>query len=326
MSYKMIANAAKTTVSTVSKAFHNSDEISKKKKEEIFNAARELGLFEKYYRGEKGKPLVGIICPEPESETYGMLVGSIEKLLWENGVESLIGISRFDSKRKTELYSELIYRARADGMIILGTAQGLKNPDNIPTISIVEGVETPSESKVSVNIKETMSELVLFLKKENYRRVGFIGEKLTENRLKTFKSAMRTEGLPLLEEYIYIAETARFAEAGIEGMETFIKRGTVPEVIITAYDNIAFGAMKSAKENGLKIPDDISFIGINDITPSEYMDVPLSSIETNYSEVSATAVNLLLSQIRKGRKIQKAKSPMILAKLNLRKSVKTKKE
>ena len=302
------------------------DEISKKKKEEIFNAARELGLFEKYYRGEKGKPLVGIICPEPESETYGMLVGSIEKLLWENGVESLIGISRFDSKRKTELYSELIYRARADGMIILGTTQGLKNPDNIPTISIVEGVETPSESKVSVNIKETMSELVLFLKKENYRRVGFIGEKLTENRLKTFKSAMRTEGLPLLEEYIYIAETARFAEAGIEGMETFIKRGTVPEVIITAYDNIAFGAMKSAKENGLKIPDDISFIGINDITPSEYMDVPLSSIETNYSEVSATAVNLLLSQIRKGRKIQKAKSPMILAKLNLRKSVKTKKE
>ena len=126
-----------------------------------------------------------------------------------------------------------------------------------------------------------MEELVLFLKKENYRKVGFLGESLTQSRLEAFKSAMRKAGLPILNEYIYIAKAARFAEAGIEGMKALIDSRNIPEVIITAYDNIAFGAMKYAKENGLKVPDDISFIGINDITPSEYMDVPLSSIETN---------------------------------------------
>jgi LacI family transcriptional regulator len=320
MSYKIIAKAADTTVSTVSKAFHNSNEISKAKKEKIYEVARELGLYEKYYRGEKGKTLVGIICPEPESETYGMLVGYIEKGLYERGAETLVGISRFDSKRKSELYSELIYRAKADGIIVLGSKQGLKNPDNVPTVSILEG--DYSESAVSVNIKETMEQLFLLLKNENYRRVGFIGERLTVGRLQAFKSAMRKEGLPLLSEYIYIAESARFAEAGVEGMEAFIKNGNIPEVIITAYDNIAFGAMKAAKEHGLKIPDDISFIGINDITTSEYMDVPLSSIETNYSEVSRTAVNLIISQIESKNVAVKKKSPMIPAKLNLRKSVK----
>ena len=325
MSYKAIAKMCETTVSTVSKAFHDSPEISGKTKEKIFKAAKSLGLFDKYYTGKREKKLIGIICPEPESETYGMLVGNIERFLYENDAESLIGISRFDDKRKAALYSELIYGARADGIIVIGSNTGLKNPDNIPTVFIKETSDRNlPETDIAVNVYETMEELVCFLKNQGYRQIGFIGEKLTQGRLRDFKSAMRKEGLPLLNKYIYVAENVRFAEAGIEGMNSFIKNGKIPEVIITAYDNIAFGAMKAAKENGISVPNDVSFIGINDITPSEYMDVPLSSIETNYAEVAKTAAEVLLSKIDKKYKKADKQGLLIPAKLNLRKSVKVK--
>ena len=277
--------------------------------------------------GKREKKLIGIICPEPESETYGMIVGCIEKILSDEGAEVLIGITRFDRVRKADVYSMMIYQAKADGIIVIGSGADLKNPDKIPTVSITEGNEyASSESEIAVNIKNTMEELVLFLKKESYRRVGFIGEKLTESRLEAFKSAMRKEGLPLLNDYIYISNSSRFADAGVEGMSSFIKNSTIPEVFFTAYDNIAFGAMKTAKENGLKVPDDVSFIGINDISPSEYMDVPLSSIETNYAETAKAAADLILSQIKNKYGTVKKRCPVISARLNLRKSLKTKNE
>ncbi len=326
MSYKAIAKMCDTTVSTVSKAFHNSHEISLKTKENIYKAAKALGLFEKYYTGKSEKKLIGIICPEPESETYGMLVGNIENFLYENGAEVLIGVSRFDDKRKAAIYSRLIYQAKADGVIVIGSNTGLKNPDNIPTVFIKETSECDlPETDIAVNVDKTMEELVCFLKNQGYRHIGFIGEKLTLGRLKSFKSAMRKEGLPLLNNYIYTADSVRFAEAGVEGMTSFIKSGNLPEVIITAYDNIAFGAMKAAKENGISVPNDVSFIGINDITPSEYMDVPLSSIETNYAEVAKTAADVLLSKIDKSYKRNNKNGLLIPAKLNIRKSVKVKK-
>jgi DNA-binding LacI/PurR family transcriptional regulator len=108
MSYKVIAKMCDTTVSTVSKAFHNSPEISNETKEKIYNAAKTLGLYDKYFVGKSEKKLIGIICPEPESETYGMLVGNIENFLRENGAEALIGIFRFDDERKAAMVSNLM--------------------------------------------------------------------------------------------------------------------------------------------------------------------------------------------------------------------------
>lgn len=325
MSYAAIAKMCETTVSTVSKAFHNSPEISEKTKEKVYNAAKALGVFDKYYTGKKEKKLIGILCPEPESETYGMLVGSIERFLYKNNAQTLVGIFRFDSKRKAELYSQLIYQANADGVIVIGSSTDLKNPDNIPTVFIKETADCNlPETAIAINVYETMEKLVCFLKNQGYRKIGFIGEKLTLGRLKAFKSAMRKEGLSLLNEYIYISDCERFAEAGVEGMKSFIKNGNIPEVIITAYDNIAFGAMKVAKQNGISIPNDVSFIGINDITPSEYMDVPLSSIETNYAEVAKIAVEVLLSKIDKKHTRTEKNTLFVPTKLNLRRSVKVK--
>ncbi len=325
MNFKTIAKMTGTTVSTVSKAFRESAEISQATKDKIFNAAKELGCFEKYYKGKQKKRLVGIICPEPESEIYGITVGSIEKALSSRGIETFIGISRFDKKRSASLYSELIYRARADGVIIIGSGSDLKNPDNIPTVMMGE---VSSESSVgigvSINLEETMDELFALIKKHGYKKIGFIGESLTESRLNAYRHAMRKHGFPLQESFIYIADDSRFAEAGIDGMSSFIERGNIPEIIITAYDNIAFGAMKVARERGYKIPEDISFVGINDITTSEYLDVPLTTIGTSDAHMTEKVVEILISKMDNKAGSRNRSSLVFPANLKIRESIKIK--
>ncbi len=68
-------------------------------------------------------------------------------------------------------------------------------------------------------------------------------------------------------------------------------------VIVAAYDQIAYGAMKYARESGYRIPEDISFVGMDDISSTEYLDVPLSSIHVAYEEVCERIVDLVFRRI-----------------------------
>ena len=133
---------------------------------------------------------------------------------------------------------------------------------------------------------------------------------------------MRTNGLPLYEDMIFVAKHSRFAEAGMDGMKAFIDSGVIPEVIITAYDNIAFGAMKVARERGYSIPEDISFVGINDIDTSEYVSTSLASIDTSYEEVASSAVKMLLDRIEGKEKKSLSRSLKIPARIRVRESMK----
>ena len=324
MTLKKLAEITGTTVGTVSKAFSEKPEISEETKKKIFNKAKELGCFDKYYKGARKRRLIGIICPEPESEVYGILVGKLEKTIYDAGADALIAVSRFSEQRLSDMFSALAYRAHADGVIIIGAARNIKNEDSIPVVCINQGSDIQNRyDMISVDLKETFLELIKLIKDQGYKKVGFIGEELTVERLDYFKYAMRTVGLPLKNEYIATPKEARFADAGINGMQELINRGRVPEIIITAYDNIAYGAMQKAAECGYKIPEDISFVGINDITPSAYTDAPLASISLCDDTVCSAVVEMLLERIEHRRFKRSEKT--IPASLHLRKSLKIKK-
>lgn len=323
MTLKKLAELTGTTTGTVSKAFAEKPEISKETKNRIFEKAKELGCFDKYYKGERKRRLIGIICPEPESEVYGTLIGKLEKTVSSYGADALIGVSRFSDGRLSDIFYALAYRAHADGVIIIGSAKGIKNPDALPIVCINQGADIPDQyDMISVDLTKSFVKLIELIKDQGYKKVGFIGEDLTVGRLELFKHTMRTVGLPLKNEYISTPSDVRFAEAGIKGMQELIDRGAVPEIIITAYDNIAYGAMQKANEYGYRIPEDISFVGINDISTNAYAEVPLASISLCDDEVCEAVVKLILERIenRHPRHSQKT----IPAALHLRKSLKIK--
>ena len=286
-----------TSVSTVSKAFSGSREISEGLRDKIFKEAKRIGCFEKYYKGPCERRIIAVLIPESESECYGIQLGVLERELDKRGADTVVGITRFDADREARLFSELVYRMKVDGVVLIGGGSKIKNPDEIPLV-IVGGVGgNLNADYIKSNSKESIFELVRLMKEYGHKRIGFIGEKLTGGRLNSFKQAMRSCGLPISEKYIAVDNNKRFAEAGEATMQMLLDSGDLPTVIVAAYDQIAYGAMNRALKCGLRVPEDISFVGFDDISVTPYLGVPLTSVRTEIGNVCEQIIDLVFKRI-----------------------------
>jgi DNA-binding LacI/PurR family transcriptional regulator len=258
------------------------------------------------------------MSPEPESEFYGREIGVIEKELTKRGADTIIAFTRFDSERETQLFRELAYGLRADGIILWGAGRDIANPDQIPFIAITAS-KPQNADNVRRNMEEGMEELAKTLKAYGHKEIGFIGERFTLHKEEILKKAMRRIGLPVHDKYFFCSE-ARFAEAGKQGMEELIKRNAVPTVVVAAYDQIAYGAMQAARNAGYRIPEDVSFVGIDNISVTPYFEIPLSSLETDFEAVCPQIIDLLFKRIE--NRYYRAKEEIVApVKLNLRESL-----
>ena len=299
MSIKRLAELTHTSPGTVSKAFRESPEISAKTKEEIFRVARAEGWFDKYYRGPRKEKLVGILCPEPSSELYGDMANRLSEILLEAGYDTVMGITAFDEERERRLFSQMVGRMAVAGVISLTRASAIKNPDRIPFVvsgSVAEGCHA---SSVVGGLGDGIREAVAEVKARGHRRVGFIGEEKTTSKLSLWRSAMREEGLAVQDRYT-VTVPRRFGEGGYLAMEQLLAGEDLPTAVFAAYDYMALGAMRCIRDRGLSVPEDISLVGMDDISVDAYLDVPLSSVTGDNEALCRRMARMLLEDIAGG--------------------------
>ena len=319
MTLTELAKLANVSISTASKAFSGSHEISRETRDRIFDVARENGCFDKYYKGPRENPLIALIVPESESEYYGRDIGILERELSNSGADTVIALTRFDKDREARLFREMTYRMGVDGVVLIGSGEKICNRDEIPLIKIGGTEIAENADQIYINYEGGMAEIVSLIKEYGHKRVGFFGEKLTDAKQRMFRKAMRQAGLPIMQKYI-LTSTCRFEKAGEDCMKRLIEIGNLPSVIIAAYDQIAIGAMKYAKSRGYKIPEDISFVGMDDISATDYLEVPLTSIHVHTDEVCREVVNLMFKRIKNHHYRENEKISIPVA-VNLRKSL-----
>ena len=321
MTLKKIAEIAGVSVGTVSKAFSGSREISEKTREQIFQVARDEDCFDKYYKAPRNRPLVALMFPEPESEYYARCIGLFEKAFAERGADVIIALTRFDHEAEARMFRELAYGMKVDGVILYGTGKQIRNPDEIPFVTITHGWTAAHNSDtVRVDLDTGIYRIAETIKDYGHKEVGFIGENLTSRKEIKFREAMRRVGLPVYDEYIAVAD-GRFEEAGENGMRVLIERGRLPSVIITAYDRIAYGAMRYSKSKGISIPNDISFVGMDDISSTSYLDIPLSSLHTDFDKACPEIVDQIFERI-KNRHYRSRANITVPVKVKIRESLK----
>ena len=319
MNLKTLAKLSGTSVATVSKAFSGANDIGTETREKIFAIAKENNIFNKYYKGPREKPIIALIFPESESEFYGRQIGLLEREIEKRGGDTVIAVTRFDPEREARLFTDLVYRMSVDGVILCGKGLNIKNTDEIPLVIIGRGAEGVRADSVISDYLGSMVELMGLIKEYGHREIGFIGERHTAYKLGLCKKAMRRHGLAVKDEY-FVTTEARFAASGEVGMRELIERGKIPSAIVAAYDQIAFGAMRYATERGYKIPDDISFVGIDDIMAADYVGVPLTSLHVHFEDVCDKIVDLLFKKMD-NRYYRARESLTIPITVNLRESL-----
>ncbi len=296
MTQKKLAALAGVSPATISKAFNFSSDISDETRELIFNLAREHGCFDKFSKGKYHKKIVAVLSPEIKSDFYNSIVASLDKRLASIGAIMSLAITDFDARKEKEYFEYYSKDNRSDAIIILSPSASIKNPDSFPAVSMFSVYEQPFDS-LNVDLTDAVNDAVLLLKNKGRKNIAFIGERLTSQKLATFKLAMEKNNLTLFEKFLYISDL-RFENAGRWAAEEIIKSNKRPDAIICAYDYIAFGAISVLKQNGYSIPEDISVIGMDDVNLNSYVDIPLTTIQIHFDELCDMAIDLVFEKMK----------------------------
>ena len=294
MTMKEIARLAGVSVSTVSKAFSGSPEISSEKREYIFKIARENRCYDKYCKTAYKKPVIAVLCPEYKGRHYSQELDFFEKEIKERGGVMIAGSFGFDEEMKRELLAYFAENVKVSGIIIISSIP--KNIScSIPVVSIGKG----ENDTISLSLDNSINRAVEYLVENGHRDIAYIGEGHTKTKREQVISAMKNNGIEVKCEYI-MESCERFEQAGYNEMNTLLSLKKPPTAVFTAYDSIAAGAVKSIYEHGLKIPDDISVIGGNDESMELFLNVGLTSVSVFHKELCEIIVDVLFERIQNG--------------------------
>ena len=292
----MIAKLAECSVSTVSKAFSGSDEISETTRERIFSIAKEHGVFDKYNKNKFKKKVIAVICPEIISNYYSVLISILNREIESRGCLMALSVSNFDGDRIKELFSYYTSYCNADGIIVISAKGELKNPTRIPAVLLASKERIEGFDSISMNFEVAIDKAIDYLKEMGHTKIGFAGEKLTLSKQRSFEKAMRKAVLPLHQSWLKVSNK-RFEDAGTEIAREWLSDGDLPTAILVAYDYIAIGLIQTLKENGIRVPEDVSVIGMDDISIAPYLETPLSSIRSHHDEACKQAVELIMKKL-----------------------------
>ena len=299
MNHKEIAELAHVSESTVSKALSGSAEISKELADKIKKIAIEQGYFKEKNKRKReytnnNSIVIGVIVPEVEGLYYSNVVTQIKRYIEANGGYAAIYIFDFDDNKKNKIIEMLILNEAVDGIIIFSQPVFSIKP-NIPVV-VCNDTECVNYDSVRSNMTAVLDDAVRFLKDLGHSKMGFVGERNTIIKSEAFIKALKNNNLPYEEKYMYIVDD-RFEEIGIKASKEMLASNDIPTALIAAYDEIAMALIHELSNGGVNVPDDISVMGINNISSSLYSKIPLTTVETFSSEKYRMAVDMLFDKI-----------------------------
>jgi len=294
MNIKEIAKEAGVSVSTVSKALNNKEDISKKLKEKIKEIAKK--------RGYKPNPLakrlaskktntIGVFILHTKNlsfyESFAMeLLGKITKLATKDEVD----VTLFTPEKEID-YLKIARERKLDGIILIGLTLEDKNIEKlkgskIPVSILDQSLQGENIRKVFSDNSSGIEKGVNYLVEKGHKKITFIGGKahseVARIRREAFVNSMKKHRL-LSESKIY--RTNFFYEEGEKIANKVVKLKNRPTAIFCATDILAFGLIKGLKREGIRVPEEISVMGFDNISAGKLIEPELTTISQNIEKL-----------------------------------------
>ncbi|MDY4692950.1 MAG: LacI family DNA-binding transcriptional regulator [Blautia sp.] len=316
MTLKEIAAEAGVSISTVSRVIHQNTKspASKEVQDRIWDIVRRTNYVPgntsrksvKIPADQRSETFHSIAClfarvPDGESDFFfSTLARSIEKEAYRHNYILTYTFSAFDIDDPVTL--QHIAANKIDGIAVLGRCekQHLKFLKKNFQYVVYAGLNNLNAKydQIICDGKQIGYDVVSYLIRLGHRKISYIGETVNENRYEGYCEALRKAQIPLDEKYV--ANVTHSTEEGYKGVFNLLDKGCDATAYFCADDITAIGAMRAIKEHGLKIPDDISVISIDDIETSQYLSPMLSTVHIPLEEMGRMAAKILIDRIEEG--------------------------
>lgn len=325
---KDIAKLANVSHTTVSRALNNSPLIKEPTKRKILELAEQLD----YTPNVNAKSLV-----MQKSHTIGLFLTSISKGTSSSfladtikGVNSVIDQDYNLFIRGIDDYKDFssINRQRFDGIILM--SQSVQDNQfiyhvlqkEIPLVVLNREIEEEQVINILSNDEEGARKAVEYLLDCGHRDIAIIegtpSFKSSQKRKEGYISALIERGIPI--KGAYSVQGNYDVESGYLAMEKLLELDKPPTAVFCSNDDMAIGAMKAIFGKGLKVPEDISVAGFDDIGFTQYTSPRLTTVKRPVEEISIYGAKKILSLVL--GKQQEAEKIFAKTELVIRDSVK----
>ncbi|MCN5965422.1 DNA-binding transcriptional regulator CytR [Escherichia coli] len=304
---KDVALKAKVSTATVSRALMNPDKVSQATRNRVEKAAREVGYLPQpmgrnVKRNESRTILV--IVPDICDPFFSEIIRGIEVTAANHGYLVLIGDCAHQNQQE-KTFIDLIITKQIDGMLLLGSRlpfdASIEEQRNLPPM-VMANEFAPELELPTVHIDNLTAafDAVNDLYEQGHKRIGCIAGPeempLCHYRLQGYVQALRRCGIMVDPQYIARGDFT--FEAGSRAMQQLLDLPQPPTAVFCHSDVMALGALSQAKRQGLKVPEDLSIIGFDNIDLTQFCDPPLTTIAQPRYEIGREAMLLLLDQMQ----------------------------
>lgn len=327
-----IAKLANVSVATVSIVLNNPDttRISESKKTEIMGIAEELN----YFPNKAAQSLVtnrsqtiGLVIPDIENPFFSTFAKVVEQQLRQYGYVVIIMNTLEDHENDPGVIRSLRQR-NVDGMIIALSSKTFTDDKkvkavlrrlDVPYVLVDRILNNFNANQVYFNNKQGEYLVTKYLIDNGHRKIGYISTKdhaMTGfYRHQGYIKALKEAGIEINEKFI--RHGIYDAKTGYSFAEDLYNEGIT--AIACANDLIAYGVQKRLFEMGLRVPEDVSIVGYDNLSLNNYIENGLTSIDQDITELAHQSVNILMGALA-GEK--KPKEVILQPTLAIRKSVK----
>lgn len=324
---KDIAKLAGVSVTTVSRVVNDAGYVSSETREKVLAVIKEHNYIPNLIaRGLKtSNKFVGVISYDITNPYFSHVLYGIEKRLRKDDY-TMFHMNSDNDIRMEERNIEELLAARVEGIILLSSLcksdnvfieKAKKNTKIVSVECSLDGVDSINTDNV-----QGTSSAINYLIENGHKNIGICSTNLEVNswkiRYDTYKSILQQKGI-YNENYDFIGKDF------LKLLEAAHKEKRLPTAIFALHDNNALLIYNFCYDNGIRIPEDLSIVGFDDLPVSKLVYPRLTTVAQPFEEIGVTAAELLLNKI-KNKDRKSVQNVIISTELKVRNSVKTNKK
>ncbi|TRD19736.1 LacI family DNA-binding transcriptional regulator [Palleronia caenipelagi] len=304
-----VARASGVSTATVSRCLNAPDRVSEKTRKRVMKAVQDLGYapnFGAQALAAKRTNTFGAVIPTIENAIFARGLQAFGEELHRAGVTLLVASSSYDPAREEEQIRALVARG-ADGLLLIGHDRHERCYDflerrQIPHIAAWVYDSGCDRLAIGFDNREAMTALASEVIGLGHRRLGYITAEIVGNdraraRLEGVKAAMAEHGLD--PDTLIVRGTEYSFQEGADAFAEIMAQPNPPTAVLCGNDVLAVGAVKQALNLGLRVPQDVSITGFDDISVADIVTPGLTTVHVPHWEMGARAAQMLL-QLRNG--------------------------
>lgn len=303
-----VARAAGVSNKTVSNALNGYPYMRPETRERVLEAAAKLN----YVRNESARALrsgrshtIGLVLPDLRNAYFAELADTVMETAEQRGYKVVIYQTKGDRQRELESLRAGTLGA-LDGILFnalaLGDGDGDLITGDVPIVLLGDHLSITPADYITMSNVDAAQAMTQHLLETGHRRIAVVGAHRGEIvgsaglRLRGYQQALTAQGVPFDEDLIGYVDRWHRSD-GAETMLKILSRGVDFDAVFGLNDMLALGAMRTLRDKGVVVPDEVSVVGFDDLEEAQYALPSLTTVSPGVHVIAEKSVDRLLARI-----------------------------